>query len=449
MTPKLVSDAGLEKGSPIVVEYNHSNGIPTAKIVSKVLKGKKQLSVVGTARGNVIDLNNAAFSEHFKEYKEVEIVISGNTIRIKGALGESRVYQREEQAIEKLSKGSPLLIGSLCSGIDVLCKSVHEGLQKSGIKTSHMFSNEIEEAPAELSYESNPIWKNKHPKAVFFQGDIFNLNSRLIPKLDIVVVGYPCTPFSKLNNNRETRDVYHPIAGTMFQPTLSFISSSNPFLVIMEETPLYLKSITDHIMTDVMDRFGYTKSALKVKANDFGDFELRERACVIWYSRNLPQLDIDKLNDYKNKNTRPLSEILTEIDLDSDKWRVRKYLENKDAETHNSHRYCKMTGHEVVTPILAGNYAKSQPDSPHITHPLDSSKTRLITEGEHCSIRDIDGEFKDSIIQYAQGRHSINVRKSTQITKTHRFLGNSVGPKCWKNIGSWLGDWINTVGEKA
>ena len=406
--------------------------------------------VAGTSKGCVIDINIRDFTHFFHDYQQVEVESADGRIIVRGHHAESKIKEREESFIRRLKTGEPLRKGGAFAGLGLLCRSIHRGLKQSGVAVKQRFANEYNPLPAEVNISGNEIWDDAFEDAVFSLDDIYTMNMDIVPKLDMLVLGSPCPAFSQLNTQLQRdgkKDIFHPESGTIFQPILDMVRRSNPAIVLLENAKFFEGSIFDYIMSDIMTRFGYASQSVVVTGQAFGDFEKRERLCRIWRSKGLPAIDLTNL-PFQMENTRTFGDILEPIDNDDRRWGRRAYLEAKDAETHNGHKYCVTPLEATKIPTCGANYHKVQPDSAMIAHPEIPLATRIMTPAEHCNLRDIDGVLKANVVAVELGEHYAQRGSRGSATEAHKMLGNSCAPKPWISIGYRMGQWaLGLVGQ--
>ncbi len=446
LTPRIIEDAGLKGHDVVYLKFIEDDGVPSLSISTIADTEAHKCHVAETARGGVLDLNTKQLTAHFADYDQVHIHLSASGIYISGRIHESRILEREESIKSRVLGSQPLRKGGLYAGLGLLCRSAHRGLKQAGINVKQRFGNEYAELPSEVNLGGNEIWEDAFDDAVFLQEDIFTMDMRLVPKLDIVVLGNPCPAFSKVNTNMKKSgqtDVFHPESGTIFQPTLNFLQASNPAIVVLENSTGFKDSLFDYIMSDVMKRFGYCQMDTTVTGREFGAFERRERLCRMWVSKGLGMPLMSKLLSYRRENELTVADIIEPMDLESDCWGERKCLIAKDKEAHNGHKHCLVSMEDTKLNVLGANYHKIQADSPHVPHPVKVGYSRIFTASEHCNIRKIDGRLKQEVVAVAEGHHPAKESTRSCASSAQKMLGNGVNPEAWESVFNWIGSWLN------
>jgi len=149
------------------------------------------------------------------------------------------------------------------------------------------------------------------------------------------------------------------------------------------------------------------------------------------------------MRDDPIENPRVFADILEPMDLNDKRYARRKYLEKKQAETHNGHGYHLISPDAKKCPTISATYYKIQPDSPMIEHPIKPLHSRILTASEHCNIRHISGKLKQAIVGIEQGTFPQSTRSNK--AASHRMLGNSVTPEPFEAIGAFLGLWLQSL----
>lgn len=436
LTGSLLDAASLPAGKGYACEYSD------ATITIFPVTGESQTNVVSnTARGAVIDLVNRRVTESFADFSHVVVTAADEKLIVSGHLAEAKISQREGDFKRRVKTGEPLRKGGAFVGLGLLCQSVARGLNAAGLKTAHRWSNEYSDVAAAVNL-GGEIWDTAAPDATMVVDDIYQLDFTKVPTLDVLVMGSPCPAFSSANvggKKRGNGDIWNKDAGTIFQPILQLVSAANPCVVVLENSKYMVGSIFDHILSEVMERYGYRASETILNGQHSGDFERRERLCRVWVSKGLPELDLENLP--KVENERTVADVLEPISMDDPRWARRKYLEAKDAETHNNHQFTKVCLTDNKTPVFAASYGKIQADTPHIAHPERPLETRIFTPSEHCNVREIDGSLKDALLSLENGTLPEGKSSRGSSTEAHRLLGNSCAPRAWEAVGVRLGSW--------
>lgn len=437
-----IQDAELRAGDRVIHRYDFVEG---CLIIEKSDEGCHKISE--TQRGGVIDIVNVKLTNLFKDNQYVDVIAKDGQIIVKGHHAESQIKEREEALIRRVATGEPLRKGGAFAGLGLLCRSIHRGLKSAGVNVKQRFANEYNPIPAEVNRGGNEIWEDAFSDATLSIDDIYEMDMSIVPKLDMLCLGSPCPAFSAANANLKKQgltDIFHPESGTIFQPILEMIRRSNAAIVLLENSKFFEGSIFDYIMTDVMERFGYLHVSTVVTGRAFGDFEKRERLCRVWYSKGLASLDLKDL-PFQRENERSFKDILEPMNLEDKRWARRSYLEAKDAQKHNGHKYCITNLDATQVPTCGANYHKIQADSPIIEHPEKPLVTRIMTPAEHCNLRDINGNLKENIVAVEKGEHYSQKSTRGSASECHRMLGNSVAPRPWEAVGYRLGEWLSNM----
>lgn len=403
-----------------------------------IVSPDSERKVLNCGRGPLMDLRNKKLGQTLPDCDRVSVDYKEGEITLRVYHHEERVRQREKSLISKVKKRVPLRMGELFAGIGLLSKQLHMGLLAAGLSTTMAFGNELERLPADVNVNSNPIWQETAPDAVFVNDDIMTMDKSLVPELDCLVIGYPCTPFSRQQGANRKRDLEHD-AGALFIPTLDIINRANPALVVLENSDNMLNSTTLSLMDRVMSATGYYRTETVVNGHDHGDFERRKRLCLVWVSKGLQGLDMSKLVPTCTDERR-VHDIVEPMPLDDKTWRDMSHIAKKDNEHGHNHKMCVAEMHDKTMPTIPATYAKCKADTPLIAHPEDQSLHRLLTVSEHANVRRMEGEYKQAVVSIGDGSHHLTTR--TNATGAHMMLGNSVAPQPWAAVGRHIGKWL-------
>lgn len=392
------------------------------------------------SKGDVIDLQNKSMTNTFPDANRVHVLYGKGKVIIKAYHHDDKIKRRETSLKERIARKLPLRFGDWFAGIGYLGKQFAKGLLAAGISTSIVFANEYDRHACDLYHNSNTEhMENAASNVVVVNDDLFTMDQSLVPELDVMVCGYPCTGFSSQQGAARDRDIHHPEAGLLFVPLLESISRANPSIILIENSDRMLDSETSYIMDTVLAKTGYKYSHTTLNGLNHGDFEPRKRMAKVYYSENLGELNIDELN-IKRSNERTLADLLEPMSLSSDKWKDLSYLSKKNQDKSHSHSFIVPSLSATKLPTFGASYAKIQCDSTMIEHPSNPDLHRICTPSEHCNVRHITDDLKDGIVSIADGTHHLQ-KGRTNATKAHFLLGNTISPTPWVDLGEFVGLW--------
>ena len=409
--------------------------------VRVVVDESAKRKVLDSEKGPLMDLRNKSLGDTLPDCDRVTVEYKMGEVIIRAYYHAKRVLNREKALLSKVKNNIPLRMGDLFAGIGLLSKQVHAGLMIAGITSSMAFANELERLPADVHVNSNPVWKTAAKDAVFVQDNLLTMDKSLVPELDCMLIGYSCRPFSIAQGANRDRDLAHP-DGTLFIPTMDVINRANPAIVILENSENMLNSTTLKLMDSIMTATGYYRTHTVLSGHDHGDFERRHRLCVVWVSAGLKGLDVSHLVGTEPEK-RYVSDILEPIDENDKAWKDLSYIAKKEAETSHNHKMCVVQGSDTKMPTITANYAKIQADTPFVSHPSINGLHRILTPTEHANVRRMSGQYKQAIVDIANGNHHLTTR--TNATAAHRMLGNAIAPKPWEALGIFIGGWLKSL----
>ncbi|MCG9579068.1 DNA cytosine methyltransferase, partial [Vibrio tubiashii] len=425
--------AGYREGD--LLEVSHSR----FKTVIRKNEVNSAKSVMGTARGLLIELRDKKTRESFEGIEKVIVTISSNCIVIEAYPSERRRVERVESLKIAIRKGMGVQYGSLYSGLGLLAYNLSRGFKKKGVKTFLSFANDIDDLALSCSVEGNPIWDEALPAAEATSLDIRELALKdNLPKVNFLEIGLPCTNQSKLCP-AHLRDLSHP-SGTLFMSLITVIRKMNPAVFLIENSKPFLSSMTYKLLKKELDT-DYAFESVVLNGHSYGDFEPRERACIIARDRSLPATNISDLSPPEMVEHRALSDILQDVPEDSPVWRTMSHVKRKEADPRLNFKNSLYSPTDVKIGALMATYASPKIGSPMVAHPTNSNLQRQFSYVEHCRIRRVPKRLEDVLHKVATGMHCL-VRSVGSKSAVHRMCGNSVAPLPWRAAGSWLATWM-------
>jgi DNA (cytosine-5)-methyltransferase 1 len=170
----------------------------------------------------------------------------------------------------KTSKSTKPTVVSMFSG----CGGFDLGLVKAGYDI--LWSNDIDKDCC-ITYKKN-IGEIEY-------GDIRKIAVPDLPKVNLLVAGFPCQPFSNAGSRKGLDDD----RGTLYEDTFRFIEKLNPDVVVYENVRGFLSfkneqetgKLIDDIKATLEQRFGYKVVYRLVNFSHFGIPQNRIRVIVI------------------------------------------------------------------------------------------------------------------------------------------------------------------------
>lgn len=417
-------DAGFIQGQPIEIVY-HDDAVEI--ILSQ--SGKRTV-----AKGNIIDIQSKRMNNVFPDNTRVNVVYQPSRILLTAHYSEAQVNKREKN----LRSHAPLRTGELFAGTGALGLQIKKGLNQAGVETKHVFSNEVCPDKSYVLANNDELWEG-NDDALLITDDILTMDLNIFPEVDMLIMGYPCVGFSKMQTNKAITDIRHPLAGVLFVRVLDIINRVNPSIIILENSPYMESSDTMFIMDSVLEKTGYKSSVGTLKGNDFGDFEPRERLIKVFYSHGLSQFDISNITPDLTLQ-RTVKDIIEPTTVRDSDWKEYGYLRRHASDKKHGHGFFPATLDDNKLKTFGANYAKAQPDSSFMSHNSDDNLFRMFTPQEHANIRRFEPAMKKAIEESAEGKGTYYQRGSR--LRAHKMLGDSITPLPWLAAGKAIGRWI-------
>jgi DNA (cytosine-5)-methyltransferase 1 len=398
--------------------------------------GTNKIMETSGGRSGLLELKNKSTFDSFGDVSHVMVTFGKDGVEITLNYSDRQKIIREAAIIRKIKNGEPIEAGSFFSGLGLLSLFIKTGMEKAGIKTKIKFANDLCDKAMSVNLSSNPIWDDASDDAVAMINDLNSIDLSLLPKVDLLEIGYPCIAMSKLCK-KEHRDTLHPVVGTLFIKLIAAISAMNPAVFIIENVESFLGSDSFRMIKQEL-KADYNFSEISFNGNNFGDIEGRPRTCVVATSIGLPAIMMNDFYAPAIANKKTLSHYLDDIAPSSPLWRemahVKKKLDNPKLNFKNT----LYDGSEDCIGTITASYSAPKIGSPMLAHPTNKNLQRQFTVNEHANIRQLPSKMHQAVLDIANGASEL-VSRAGSITAAHRMLGNSVSKLSWEEIGNYIG----------
>lgn len=355
--------SGFEPAATYEIEITANRLVLTASATgSRRVSGKRDNTIP------VIDIQNSALQNAFKQITKLQVRGQNGTITITPAHTAQMIAQRERSMTE----------GSLFSGGGLMTEAA------ASLGFTPRFAVEIESKYAE-------IYAQNHPTA-----DIFNCSVEEVPwnslrshaPLGLLTMGIPCEPYSQarsLDRGGQTkRDKSLPPEahehGDMVYWALRAIEATNPWCIVIEESPNFLKAGAGFILQHAMRRMGYHVDARVISPVDYGELQLRKRAIIIGRTDGPVQWPVPV-----PAGKRTIAEILDTPEEVEGEWFTRAtkgwLFDHWDRQTARGNGFASqvVTVESTSVGTIKKRYLAQQGDSPVLAHPTEIDTYRFFT----------------------------------------------------------------------
>lgn len=413
--------AGIKAGDAFEVESRSQSITMRFKpegthTVSRRIRGDTELPI--------IDVRGRQLLEAFKADDRVRIIVRANEIEITLHHHSRHATEREKRLMGRIQQGKPLQVGSLAHGGGVLDLAMHQGFADAGVASVLAFANEIEEKYLEAALTNNPAWVNT---SIAIQGPMQDVEWNLLPKVDVLVAGLPCTGAS-LSGRAKNKNHYaeeHEGAGSLFVALLAAVTALNPAIVVIENVTIYAATPSMMVIRSVLRNLEYDIQEAIVGGRDYGALEDRKRMCMVAVSRGLPRFnlaDIPKMGAPQYK----LGDVMDDVPLNDERWRHYDYLKVKaerDAAKGSNFKRQFVTAENESIGVIGRACWKARSTEPFISHPSGDGRSRLLTPAEHARVKTIPEALIEGLPS----------------TTAHEILGQSVIYNAFRAVARWIG----------
>ena len=340
----------------------------------------------------LMEIRSHRLREAFEGIEKVRVALLDGDIVITAHHVDVNIVQRTRRILKKVRDGAALAVCSLFHGGGVLDKALHHGMRRAGVESFVQVGSEMSERYLESSRRNNPeLWK---PASIALQGDIRDVDWRLLPQCDVLAGGVPCTGASIAGRakNQLSAAEEHEAAGALFFDYLEAVKTLNPAVVVLENVPQYQSTASMMVIRSVLTSLGYQLSEAILDGNDYGALERRRRLIVVGVCRGLgARFDFDQVKPLRTKELT-LRDILEPLALDSERWRPHEGLEAKavrDKEAGKGFATQFLTGDEGHCGTIGKGYARRRSTEPFLLHPDNPKLSRIFTPVEHARVKGI------------------------------------------------------------
>lgn len=425
-----LSRQGFDPGTKLKVTVEDSKLVLLAAEVGQFTVSKRERN---GSISPIIDITTEGLAKLFDGVKTLRAVIRRGSIIIEAHQEHTRIIERVQRLVDKLTHSKPLEVCSLFHGGGVLDKALHHGLKKAGVASHVAVAVEIEAKYLDSSLRNNPeLWSDA---SVILESPIEKVQlNRNPPPVDILIGGIPCTGASRSGRAKNKLEFAesHESAGAMFFHFLQFVQALNPAIVVIENVPEYANTASMQVIRSVLASAGYNLQERVFDGHEFGSLEKRKRLCAVAISDGLgSQFDLQQVKALRQAETC-LGDVLEDLPLDSERWRPFDYLAEKqvrDTAAGKNFNRQLLTGDEPFCGTIGRDYSKCRSTEPFLIHPVEKTLSRIFTPVEHARIKGVP----ESVIE------------GLSDTTAHQILGQSVVFPVFESLANHLGKFLTTV----
>jgi len=257
-------------------------------------------------------------------------------------------------------------------------------------------------------------------------GDITKIETRQIPRHNILVAGFPCQPFS----NAGLKLGFEDTRGTLFFDIARIIKARKPEMALLENVKgfaIHDRGKTHATVVRVLEDLGYTVHSAVLNASDFGVPQNRERIFMVAVRSDLAGHQSFKFPRPTNKKTRVGSILDAEVDpkyiLSNKLWRGHQRRLREHRARGNGFGYSLFTPESIRTSTISARYYK---DGSEILIETSSNPRRL-TPREAARLQGFPESFRIPVSD----------------TQAYKQFGNSVAVPVVRAIAKRMAALIN------
>lgn len=133
--------------------------------------------------------------------------------------------------------------------------------------------------------ELSPAYANEYgqnaPETELIIGDMRFIHTDEYPLFDVLVSGFPCSPYSKLRRNRKTTRSKIGAEADVIIPLLALAAARMPRAIVFENVPQFAKTPFADLARQYLRNLGYHLHEQILRSPDFADIQDRARWCMV------------------------------------------------------------------------------------------------------------------------------------------------------------------------
>lgn len=244
----------------------------------------------------------------------------------------------------------------LFAGVGGIRLGFERACEQNSFVPECVFTSEIDDKACDV-YRKN--FKDNHdPK-----NDITKIDTKDLPKYDVLLAGFPCQAFSVAGK----RGGFEDTRGTLFFDVARIIKDTRPKMFLLEN----VKGLTNHnkgrtfdtILNVLCDELGYKVHYKILNAKDYGLPQNRERVYIVGFDKNI---DFDFPEKYDYVYAHPT--IWEIMDVEPDKkyylseryWTTLKNHKERHKAKGNGFGYEIVSLNSIANTIVCGGMGKER-----------------------------------------------------------------------------------------
>ena len=387
--------------------------------------------VSGSGSRPVVDLVASALGD----VDRCEVRFYQGEVRVTLHPTDKAATARLERLVARMAAAEPVRVGSLCHGGGVTADALTRGLDKAGLASVLTFGVELEPVYLEQAMAHNALWT---AGALSVEGNLDEVDTRLLPQIDILDAGLPCTAASRAGRAKrgsafaeDESKIAHLVYGF-----LRVIEATQPAVVVLENVVEYASTATAAIIRGQLGAWGYDVQERRVEGAEYA-LEARSRLVLVATTRGLA-FDLGTLHAVE---PRPavVGDILDDVPITDPAWRTYSGIADKqvrDAAAGKSFKPQVVTVESATVPTIRRGYQKAGSTDPRLLH--ESGLSRLLTPAEHARCKGVP-------VRLIEGLSPL---------RAHQILGQSVVAPTFVALGTLLGETlysgaVNPLGDNS
>lgn len=377
---------GFTKGVNYRRETDWANGVIRLVVDDNgklVVSGKEKKKGSGEYIP-IIDTKNDDITAITEGADEVRVDFDDNVITISVAHLVKQQRRREQLFWKEVESGT-LSEGTLCAGIGMSTKALHDGFSRHGIALETHWLVDRETKYLQVACDNNPAVTRR---TRIISGRMEEIETDVLTPVSICQFSLSCRGHSPSGKSKRKlqKAEQHPEDATGILGLSRLMDSINAAIWVSENVPQAADSATYAMLRAYFALQGFHVTEFILDSEQSGSFENRRRYWMVAVSSGIGEFFEEDIPQYPRTYAK-LAELLDDVPDDDPSWSDNQYL--KDKQVRDAAAGKGFAKRQLLDPSTAEScgtinrsYHKRQSTTPFIVRA--DGKERLFTLGEQA-----------------------------------------------------------------
>jgi DNA (cytosine-5)-methyltransferase 1 len=370
----------------LVVTLRHIPDSPEARARHKRKEIRKvSRRSMGSWIKPIVDICNSDITALFGEFARFRAQAFAGRIEFGIHPEDLARAEREHRLMRHLREGK-ITKGDAFLGLGISSHANKQGYANEGVRTEQLWAVEMEARYLDVAAKNDP---EAYAQAHLFCAKVEEVEKHLLEPVDSFSFSMPCTNHSrqgKAKKGLEFAEMGDEV--TALFGVVEMIKAANPALIISENVPDAMDSVTYLLLKKELNRLGYVCHDMILGQSHSGALDRRQRYWMVAYSRGLT-VNPDNLTPGEEPAIHRSFGDIMERDESKHEWHALSKLLERDRVNRENGRNFKINlidADSVQINTIPRNYTKHQVSNPHVVNQKGDAY-RMVTPTEHADMK--------------------------------------------------------------